>query len=1792
MTFFPLHPPSGKRVLLAALAVCVLAGMATPSGAALTVSAAPVVEGNLPAVPGEAVFTLTLSPVAAVDTSYQYTTASDTARELEDYLPARGSITIPAGQSSATVSVPLVADSWQEGTESFSLIVWPEGTAPAPALTGLSLPPGDSAAWTGELAGLSEGNWFLGNLLGERNGNNWNGLRYFTPPGTVPPGAQLSYSLSGPWLAYSFSSLPSQEFPSGHYGSAFSDKAPVAPSPLVWNNHAGFPFPAPDEWTNVLTMSGDIAVIAEGYVVNFHQLSPAGPARFRGSLRLGRIFLPPNNDEGVVALALAGRRLAVATQTVVRIFEASTPDLGSWKEVAYLPGLTVPLSLEGDHLLATPSSGPDAGTPGIHARNQGGAGAWGRTTFLRVPGSSITASRYGTLMRGGMALMADRLGGSSTTPSNPGRIHRFLREATGSTWSYAGYFTAPVPQSTDYFGNILVQAGRDILTTAHLITGEPGLAGSFPGATVQIHDDDLPSVHLEAQPVDEPLNSSRAVPVTVKLSQRSAVGVTVTWATADETAMAGQDYLASSGSLVIPAGQDSAVFEISILPDTLVEPVESFRITLTSANGALWDAASVPVRIRDTNRPAVVNAPARTLYEDLPAAPAQVQLFPQTQPLTIGWKIGTIGYSSYDGSPDSGQFAQPGVDWPAASGQLTALSAQTLTFPWSVTSDGLSEKVKTGSVIMELPAGAIAASFSLRHHYQLPPGSSYKIEHSSSDGRTIAALEKGPARVLHLFQRSAAEPGGWARRLVPPPPGLTEWPEGALQLRQGRMVFFAHSGAAWFYAENAGGPGNWGLEATSSTLPAYAYYTGRSFFDGETLLVPTGSSFLLVNRGTGDWDDIQNLSVGTARVLQGCLENGQLAVSLDHSNPETAEIHFYTRRTNALTPWEAAGSPLILNSSAREFHLAGNLLVISDTMTPKSSTIYRRQADGTWQLEQIIPDRETRSIDRGLILTDFGLYTDAGPMAQRWIPADPSPLSGLLQNGILLQSYESSFDSSGFFLISEAGLSTRLVDEDSYRVTARADSNWLEWADKERVATVTLGTPGLPAPVDIVIPFKTIPGGTATPEVDYRSVQGTVTIPAGGSAAYLAVPLLPDALTEPAETVLLEFGTPTYGQVSGTGSSPILTSRITDFPLTAAAPSTARFVPEPASGSATYSIPFRMTRPSSAAFNARYRIIAGSATAADAVLTTSGILPMPPGSCLIPVPLTILADSLVEDVEQLQIIVDMGGLSVSTLVSIDDFPPAPHVPDSYSALQGLVLDFDPSRNVLTNDPSGATSVIAARPARYGTVTWQADGTFKYTPPPNFTGTDYFAYTAGGTSLFKLPENTVWKWLNPNTGQDPGVTIPGFQTSWMQPSFNDALWQNGTGLMGYGIMGSGNGVPLNTTLNAPASGSRYTAYFRTTFNVPVSPAAGVGIEFSCDDAVICYLNGSELGRFDKTAGSAFFTAPDTYRLLASTLLDAAEETQSRRVYFPTAQMLSGANTISISLHNNAATSSDLGLRVTQLTAGPIAPPVYVSIQVADSGQVPVLQTDSYTVPGTATPVDSHLIGGSAYDNDGLLSETGIPYDPVLEVEIGGSPLGPVTFQKETGHFTMAPPSGFFGATSFTYRVRDKDGWSLPAAITITIQPNRGFDVWRAAQFGGGSSNTASLPLADGDGDHLANLLEYTLNRSPVASESSAPLTLAETESGWVIDFGARTGYGEDAVLLLETTSALNAAPWIPLARLNDLYYNLAWLAKGVILTDRVHELGGHRQYRVTLPGMQNPTGFFRLRAQMEEHPLDP
>jgi hypothetical protein len=56
--------------------------------------------------------------------------------------------------------------------------------------------------------------------------------------------------------------------------------------------------------------------------------------------------------------------------------------------------------------------------------------------------------------------------------------------------------------------------------------------------------------------------------------------------TADGTAVAGSDYVAASGSVVIPPGASSATFSISVLGDTSFEPNETFTVNLVSVDNA------------------------------------------------------------------------------------------------------------------------------------------------------------------------------------------------------------------------------------------------------------------------------------------------------------------------------------------------------------------------------------------------------------------------------------------------------------------------------------------------------------------------------------------------------------------------------------------------------------------------------------------------------------------------------------------------------------------------------------------------------------------------------------------------------------------------------------------------------------------------------------------------------------------------------------------------------------------------------------------------------------------------------------------------------------------------------------------------------------------------------------------------------------------------------------------------------------------------------------------------------
>jgi hypothetical protein len=74
---------------------------------------------------------------------------------------------------------------------------------------------------------------------------------------------------------------------------------------------------------------------------------------------------------------------------------------------------------------------------------------------------------------------------------------------------------------------------------------------------------------------------------TVQLSAPSDATVTVSYSTVDDTAIAGTDYLATSGVLTFPSGSTTQAIPVSILASTTPGPNRAFVLTLAAATDAV-----------------------------------------------------------------------------------------------------------------------------------------------------------------------------------------------------------------------------------------------------------------------------------------------------------------------------------------------------------------------------------------------------------------------------------------------------------------------------------------------------------------------------------------------------------------------------------------------------------------------------------------------------------------------------------------------------------------------------------------------------------------------------------------------------------------------------------------------------------------------------------------------------------------------------------------------------------------------------------------------------------------------------------------------------------------------------------------------------------------------------------------------------------------------------------------------------------------------------------------------------
>src|SRR5690606_21465481 len=143
------------------------------------------------------------------------------------------------------------------------------------------------------------------------------------------------------------------------------------------------------------------------------------------------------------------------------------------------------------------------------------------------------------------------------------------------------------------------------------LTGTEDDFGVIQDSSVQatiLDDDDLPAIRVANVRVLEPDVGVAAASFQVSLSRSSGIDVSVDYATASGTAISGVDFSASTGTLVIPAGDTSAGISVNILADALVEPEETFRLNLSNPQGAGLEAAFASASIVDpAHDPALID---------------------------------------------------------------------------------------------------------------------------------------------------------------------------------------------------------------------------------------------------------------------------------------------------------------------------------------------------------------------------------------------------------------------------------------------------------------------------------------------------------------------------------------------------------------------------------------------------------------------------------------------------------------------------------------------------------------------------------------------------------------------------------------------------------------------------------------------------------------------------------------------------------------------------------------------------------------------------------------------------------------------------------------------------------------------------------------------------------------------------------------------------------------------------------------------------------------------------------
>jgi hypothetical protein len=154
-------------------------------------------------------------------------------------------------------------------------------------------------------------------------------------------------------------------------------------------------------------------------------------------------------------------------------------------------------------------------------------------------------------------------------------------------------------------GSFEGQVDFDPSSGTHYLASTSSWKDAFVSKLVQIElPPQPPALSINDVVITEGNTGAKTATFTVTRSGDLSQSVTVDYATADGSAKAGSDYLATAGTLTFAAGQTTMIITVAILGDTMYEPDEVFYLNLfnVSPNASLADAVGAATIKNDDSK--------------------------------------------------------------------------------------------------------------------------------------------------------------------------------------------------------------------------------------------------------------------------------------------------------------------------------------------------------------------------------------------------------------------------------------------------------------------------------------------------------------------------------------------------------------------------------------------------------------------------------------------------------------------------------------------------------------------------------------------------------------------------------------------------------------------------------------------------------------------------------------------------------------------------------------------------------------------------------------------------------------------------------------------------------------------------------------------------------------------------------------------------------------------------------------------------------------------------------------